>query len=295
MRLIWEDEYFAKDSIMEIDRSSNGNKTPRPPGNVPSEHKDALSLPRVKTRDPFPEFPAKMLLAVDGWGEIEKTATGEWLAKTLGGVLVDSGQFYRALTKACGECGVDVGDSAEVADFCQRVTLHTWLGSDGARVQEAQVAVNDRWFSKVELADVSEPTTQTPAFTPIREKVNEALRGLDFDRRVVMVGLDIGVSVFPNTPYKFFLDSTEVIRHQSELEILPYPKAGNPDRRKQHHCVTSSWNGFKVLMIDTVHVRPLDAGPLILAETVLRAMELGVYGRSGRARQRLKVTMPTKG
>lgn len=183
---------------------------------------------------------------------------------------------------------MDIEAPATVADFCRGVTLHARFARDGGRVEEAQVAVNDRWFSKVELAKVSEPTPRMPAFAPLHEKVNEALRACECDRRVVMVGLDIGISVFPDTPYKFFLDATNEVRHEKELEVLTYLGAGNPDRRQQHHCVTCSWNGFKVLMIDTVHISPVDAGPLFLAEAVLRAMELGVYGRKRGAHQRLK-------
>jgi hypothetical protein len=144
-------------------------------------------------------------------------------------------------------------------------------------VQEAQVAVNDRWFSKLELADIAEPTARMPAFAPIRKKVDEALRECELDVRVVMVGRDIGTSVFPDTPYKFFLDMVNGVRDENEL--APYPGAGDPDNYQKHHCVTRSWNGFKVLMIDTTRIAPVDVWPFVLSDSVLRAMELGVYGR----------------
>ena len=111
-----------------------------------------------------------MLVAVDGWTGIPKTELGGRVAETLGGVLVDSGRFYRALSKACQDGGVDVADAAAVAAFCQGASLHIRFSREGWPVEQAQVAINGRWFLKSELADVAQPTDRLPAFAPLDGK-----------------------------------------------------------------------------------------------------------------------------
>lgn len=46
-------------------------------------------------------LPRKMVVAIDGWARSGKNTAGEEVCKALNGVLVDSGRFYRAVTKAC--------------------------------------------------------------------------------------------------------------------------------------------------------------------------------------------------
>ena len=45
------------------------------------------------------------------WAQTGKNTSGELVARHLGGVLVDSGRFYRALTAACLQAGVEISDS----------------------------------------------------------------------------------------------------------------------------------------------------------------------------------------
>lgn len=262
---------------METKHQKNGSGAPDALNNV-------LSLPTRRRRDPQPDFPRKMLVAVDGWPDLDKVELGGRTAESLGGVLVDSGRFHRALVKACRGCDVDMTDATAVADFCGRVTLHTRLVRENWPVEEAQVAVNDRWFSKCELLDMDDPAPASPALAPLRKKVHEALRLSEFDARVVMVGSDIGTSVFPETPYKFFLDSLTAVRNENQLDSPIYPGAGDPKTYAEHHFVTRVWNGFKVLMMDTGGKPLAEFWPFILGDCVLRAMESGVYGRKRQSR-----------
>jgi hypothetical protein len=61
---------------METDRSNGGRKMSGTPDNTPGEPKEIFSLPARQKRNPFPEFPAKMLVAIDGWAEVEKAGMG---------------------------------------------------------------------------------------------------------------------------------------------------------------------------------------------------------------------------
>src|SRR5204862_7993045 len=95
---------------------------------------------------PFPELPAKMVVAIDGWEQTGKNTSGELVAEHLGAGLVDSGRFYRAMTMACLDSKVNLSDSAAVAAWCKDVALDVRLAREGGGVEEAQVAVNGCWF-----------------------------------------------------------------------------------------------------------------------------------------------------
>src|SRR5262249_35182193 len=103
------------------------------------------------TERPFPELPAQMLIAIDGWAQTGKNSAGEIVAEQLGAVLVDSGRFYRAVAKACLGDNVNISNPATVEGWCRGVALDVRLARDGCRVEEAHVAVNGSWFGKEEL------------------------------------------------------------------------------------------------------------------------------------------------
>src|SRR5438876_2377342 len=71
----------------------------------------------------FPALPNKMIIAIDGWAQTGKNTSGELVAEHLGAVLVDSGRFYRALTKACLDSQENLGDGEAVAAWCKDVAL----------------------------------------------------------------------------------------------------------------------------------------------------------------------------
>ena len=175
---------------------------------------DSIALPRLDRALPFPELPTKMIIAIDGWAQTGKNSTGELLAGHLGGVLVDSGRFYRAITKGCMDGEVDLMNMDAVAAWCRRATMDIRLARVVGVVEEVEVAVNGRWFTRGELSPLGLQTSLVAAVPQVREWVNAALRLCECYGRVVMLGRDIGGAVFPKTPYKFFLDATEEVREQ---------------------------------------------------------------------------------
>lgn len=265
---------------MEMDRG-NGRKAEMSVS-MPKPSCEVIAFPEKVKRDRYPDFPEDMVIAIDGFPEAAKRRSGEWLAQAFDCPLVDSGRLYRALVRGCQECRVNLASPIAVAQFCGRLTLRIRFERDSWHMQEAQVAVNDRWFLAEELEAVGEPTPRIPAYRSLREKVNEALRLCNCGGRVVVLGRDIGTSVFPETPYKFFLDKMNGVQDRRDLEGIPYDGAGDPGRYQDHRYRVTTWNGFKVLMI--YESDDFDAGGIILAEAVLRATERGEYGSKRRGR-----------
>src|SRR5690348_4951975 len=85
-----------------------------------SDKSDASLRPR--DGPPFPDLGEKMVIAIDGWAQTGKNTVGSLVAEYLGGVLVDSGRFYRALTLACLQAGVDFRNLEAVTAWLKTAT-----------------------------------------------------------------------------------------------------------------------------------------------------------------------------
>ena len=182
-------------------------------------------------------------------------------------MLVDSGRFYRALTKACLDSKVDISDAEAVAAWCKDVALDVRMAPDGGRVQEAQVAINGRWFSKEELRPLGLQVTFVAAVPTVRNLVNATLRMCECYGRVVMLGRDIGGAVFPETPYKFFLDATEDVREQRHFRTT---KSSGAKKRDIYDASRGIFTETS-LMIDTSKLEPAEVSGIILVEVFWRA------------------------
>lgn len=234
-----------------------------------NERSETAALPKVEKSPPFPELPGRMLIAIDGWAQSGKNSAGEKVAEYLGGVLVDSGRFYRAITKACVDSGVTIGNTDAVAAWVSKATLDVRLARESGDVNEAQVAVNGQWFTKEELNPLGLQTSLVAAVPEVRNAVNSALRMCDSYGRVVMLGRDIGGTVFPTTPYKFFLDATEEVREQRHL------KSTNTHGAKQRDIYDASRVVFTKhsLLIDTSKLSVEEVCGVILVEVFWRASQ----------------------
>lgn len=248
---------------MEI-KQTNARQNRSPENN----EKSGSSLAR-KSALPFPELPGAMIIAIDGWAQSGKNSTGEKVAEYLGGVLVDSGRFYRAITKACLDSGVDIGNGDEVVALVRKATLDVRMARTIGVVDEAQVAVNGHWFTKEELKPVGLQTSFVAAVPEVRDVVNSALRMFESYGRVVMLGRDIGGTVFPATPYKFFLDATEEVREQRHM------KSANTHGAKQRDIYDASRVVFteSSLLIDTSKLSVEEVCGVILAKVFWRASQ----------------------
>lgn len=218
--------------------------------------------PSREQKLPFPDVPATMVIAIDGWAQTGKNTTGALVAEYLGGVLVDSGRFYRAATLACIEANVDIYNRDAVTGWLKTVTVDVRLAREDGKVDEAQVAMNGKWFTKEELKDLGLQVSAVAAVPAAREMVNERLRACESLGRVVMLGRDIGGHVFPQTPYKFFLDATEEVREQRHFKSTKKLGAVKRDIYDANNVMFTEDS----LLIDTSRLEPEKVCGIILVE-----------------------------
>lgn len=174
-----------------------------------SEEEDRLN--REVLRE---ELPRKMLVAVDGCSQSGKFAVGELVAYEIDAQLVDSGRFYRAITRACLDAKTNLDDETAVARFCESSLIDVRFQNEGGLVNEAQIAIDQRWYTKDDLKSLEDEVSNVAKVCKLRDLVNYHLRRCENGERVVIVGRDIGTFVFPDTPFKFILDAPRQMHGQ---------------------------------------------------------------------------------
>lgn len=147
-------------------------------------------------------------IAIDGPAASGKSTLARELAKRLGLIMVNSGAMYRAVTWKVLEEGLDPNDASAVIGVLNGIRLD--CGDDGtySTIGVDGFDPGDELRSERVNANVS-------AVSAVPE-VREALVALQRDylqrSSVVMEGRDIGSVVFPDTPYKIYVDADEEVR-----------------------------------------------------------------------------------
>lgn len=145
----------------------------------------------------------KYVIAIDGPSASGKSTVARLLASETRGVYVDSGSLYRGITWKALESGINTKDAPAVIDLLKRTNWNFSL-QDGA-VRFRMDGVDPGLALRSEI--VHEHVSDIAAIPEVREFVVEKLREMQSMGSLVMEGRDIGSVVFPNTPYKFYIDA----------------------------------------------------------------------------------------
>ena len=147
-------------------------------------------------------------IAIDGPAASGKSTLARKLAERLGLIMVNSGEMYRALTWKTLREHVDPRDPAAVVRLLDR--LDFVCGDDGisSTVTIDGVVPGEALRSEEVNANVS----AVSAIPEVRERLTRMQRDYLKRSSVVMEGRDIGSVVFPDTPYKIYVDAAEHVR-----------------------------------------------------------------------------------
>lgn len=155
-----------------------------------------------------PDKRPHIAIAIDGPAASGKSTLSRLLAKRLGLIMVNSGAMYRAVTWKALQENIDPHDTAAVIRLLDRIDIQ--CGSDGIMSTIAIDGVDpgDELRSEAVNAHVS----AISAIPEVRDKLIDLQRGYLAHSSVVMEGRDIGSVVFPDTPYKIYVDAAEHVR-----------------------------------------------------------------------------------
>jgi 3-phosphoshikimate 1-carboxyvinyltransferase len=147
-------------------------------------------------------------VAIDGPAASGKSTLAKLLAKRLGLVMVNSGAMYRAVTWKVLQENIDPHDNASVIALLERMEIHCGSRDNHSTILIDGVDPGDELRGEGVNAHVS----TISAIPEVREKLIALQRGYLASASVVMEGRDIGSVVFPDTPYKLYIDAAEHVR-----------------------------------------------------------------------------------
>ena len=150
----------------------------------------------------------RFAIAIDGPAASGKSTLARKLAERLGLVMVNSGAMYRAITWKALEENINPSDTAAVIDLLSRVHIH--CGEEGmtSTCTIDGVDPGDALRSEAINSNVS----AISAIPQVRDKLVALQRGYLDHTSILMEGRDIGSVVFPDTPYKIYVDASEAVR-----------------------------------------------------------------------------------
>lgn len=164
-----------------------------------------------------------LIVAIDGPSGVGKSTAARRLARRLGIPFLDTGAMYRAIGLKVLENGVDPHDREAVMGIAGEADVCLGRREDGS----FEVLLDGEPVeSRIRNPEVGEATSAISAYPEVRQRMVRLQREAAGQFGAVLEGRDIGTRVFPDTPYKFFLDARSDVRFQRRYEELA--AAGRP-------------------------------------------------------------------
>jgi CMP/dCMP kinase len=202
------------------------------------------------------------VIAIDGPAASGKSTVARLLADRLGFSFVGSGTLYRALAWGLIQTGIDPADEAAVAtafgtlDFaCGLERGRSWVAINGRRLgtELEEPATN---------AAVS-PASRVPA---LRDLVVDRLRAFRLDCPLVMEGRDIASVVFPDTPWKYYIDASPEVRQRRRAAQGQTDSVSDRDRADRSRASAPLVVVDGAVVIDSSEIAPDGVVEAILAD-----------------------------
>ncbi len=168
----------------------------------------------------MPDLPHPVI-AIDGTAASGKSTFSRELARRLGYVYVNTGAMYRGVTWYLQQKDVPLGDAAAVASTVHAAGVET-------RLHEGELVFHIAGLDPlphVREGRVNEGVSLVAQVAAVRKLLVAEQQRLAAEAPLVMEGRDIGTVVFPQTPYKFYLDANAEVRaerrsRQGEADVI---------------------------------------------------------------------------
>jgi len=147
-------------------------------------------------------------VAIDGPAASGKSTVARRLAERLGLIMINTGAMYRAIAWATIENDVDASDAVAVISMLENLEV-----SCGVKDGTSTILINGIDPGDALREDAVNSRVSTVAAIPeVRHLLVEKQREYLKLGSLVMEGRDIGSVVFPDTPYKIYIDASEEVR-----------------------------------------------------------------------------------
>ncbi len=192
----------------------------------------------------------KTVIAIDGPAASGKSSVARELSVRLDIAYVNSGTFYRALTWWVLHEGADPNSVKEVSDVIAATELRSGFNGPIAFLllngTEATPHLRDN--------EVNRNVSAVSRVSLVREHLMTHLHRLASEKNVVMEGRDIGSVVFPDTPYKFYIDASPEVRVQRRQAQGQHDEIATRDRIDSSRPNAPLIIAEDALVIDSTHL-----------------------------------------
>jgi cytidylate kinase len=217
--------------------------------------------------------PGPIVVAIDGPSGVGKSSSARLLARRLGLPFLSTGSMYRAVGLAALDAGVDLDDAPAVAALLRDLRLELVLEAGEFAVRLGGSDPGERLWDPA----VSEATSRLSVHPAVREALVARQRAAATNGAVVE-GRDVGTVVFPETPFKFYLEANPSVRAERRWRQLrdqgvPTPSLGEVEAAERERDLRDATRPASPLRLDGSYVR-LDTGLLGLEEVVERMASL---------------------
>ncbi len=157
----------------------------------------------------------RFAIAIDGPAASGKSTVAREIAKRLGLVMVNSGAMYRAVTWKALQEQIDPHDNAAVIAMLGRIDIHCGTSGTHSTCTIDGVDPGTALRSKAVNSNVS----AISAIPEVRALLTKLQRDYLKHTSVIMEGRDIGSVVFPETPFKIYVDADKAVRNARRTDI----------------------------------------------------------------------------
>ncbi|MEP6685318.1 MAG: (d)CMP kinase [Verrucomicrobiota bacterium] len=148
------------------------------------------------------------VIAIDGPAASGKSSVAQELARWLDFVYVNSGAMYRAVTWHVLQLKIAPDDGEAIAQLVESAAIVCDLVNG-----ESRILIEGQDPSEFLRDDqVNQSVSLVSSVPKVREILVTKMRAYAEEQDVVMEGRDIGSVVFPETPYKFYIDASPDVR-----------------------------------------------------------------------------------
>jgi len=209
------------------------------------------------------------VVAIDGPAASGKSSVARELARRLGFVYANSGAIYRAITWHLLEKGITAEDFDGVVQALESASITSCLLGGESRI------LIDNVDPAEHLRDsrVNESVARVSSLPAVREIVAKKLHDNVRSDDLVVEGRDIGSVVFPNTPYKFYVDASPEVRFQRRAAQGERDEIALRDHADSSRPVSPLVIAKDAHVIDTSHLTV----EKVVCEILARLKETGLW------------------
>ena len=193
---------------------------------------------------------SRFAIAIDGPAASGKSTLARELAKRLGLVMVNSGAMYRAVTWKALQEKVDPADAAAVVAMMDRIDIQ--CGEIGVTSNITIDGVDPA--AELRSEAINSNVSAISAIPEVRNRLVRLQRDYLDHTSIIMEGRDIGSVVFPDTPFKIYVDADESVRaarrsHGGEIDSVAKRDAADSEREHAPLIVAAG-----AVVLDTSHL-----------------------------------------